>query len=131
MSELFVGTPPLGIVALPEDGRLVAAAAGVRLLSIDLGTVVDKASLMDVLVQELELPGYFGRNWDALLEVLTDEDIVGDRAALVLSGLAALAARAPGVADTLGEVMVAAQEDSAATGRSLWLVDADQEPVTG
>lgn len=131
MSELFAGAPPLGIVALPQDGRLVAAAAGVRLLSVDLGTVVDKASLMDVLVRELELPGYFGRNWDALLDVLTDEDIVGDRAALVLSGLTALAGRAPGVADTLGEVMAAAQEDSAATGRSLWLVDADQEPVTG
>lgn len=41
-------------------------------LTLDLDGVTDKAALMDRCARDLELPGYFGRNWDALADVLSD-----------------------------------------------------------
>ncbi|MFD3842068.1 barstar family protein [Streptomyces sp. NPDC058642] len=52
--------------------------------TLDLDGVTDKASLMERCARDLRLPDYFGRNWDALADVLSDpglwpEDTVGDR----------------------------------------------------
>jgi hypothetical protein len=43
-----------------------------HVLTLDLDGVTDKASLMDRCVRDLELPDWFGRNWDALADSLTD-----------------------------------------------------------
>ncbi|GKQ40131.1 barstar family protein [Streptomyces sp. A012304] len=43
-----------------------------QVLTLDLDGVKDKASLMDRCVRDLELPDWFGRNWDALADSLTD-----------------------------------------------------------
>ncbi|MFH8801504.1 barstar family protein [Streptomyces sp. NPDC017936] len=43
-----------------------------RVLTLDLDGVADKADLMDRCVRDLELPDWFGRNWDALADSLTD-----------------------------------------------------------
>ncbi|MGW7208598.1 barstar family protein [Streptomyces sp. NPDC054837] len=56
--------------------------------TLDLDGVTDKASLMERCVRDLRLPDYFGRNWDALADVLSDpglwpEDTVGDRFVVV------------------------------------------------
>jgi RNAse (barnase) inhibitor barstar len=45
------------------DGQLVVSIPA---------TVATKKELFDVLVTALPLPDYFGRNWDALSDVLTD-----------------------------------------------------------
>ncbi|MEU9480100.1 barstar family protein [Streptomyces sp. NPDC048191] len=51
---------------MSEDltGRFVVA--------LDLGGVTDKAGLMDRAARALELPDWFGRNWDALADSLSD-----------------------------------------------------------
>ncbi|MGW6059125.1 barstar family protein [Streptomyces sp. NPDC055189] len=47
-------------------------AAGLSTVSLDLGGVSDKAAFMDRCALALGLPDWFGRNWDALADSLTD-----------------------------------------------------------
>ncbi|MFE0676813.1 barstar family protein [Streptomyces sp. NPDC058867] len=42
------------------------------LVTLDLDGVTDKAGLMDRCRRDLGLPDWFGRNWDALADVLSD-----------------------------------------------------------
>jgi hypothetical protein len=44
-------------------------------LTLDLDGVTDKAGLMDRCARDLGLPGWFGRNWDALADVLSDPGV--------------------------------------------------------
>ncbi|MER5889089.1 barstar family protein [Streptomyces sp. NPDC001941] len=39
---------------------------------LDLSGVADKAAFMERCASALDLPGWFGRNWDALADSLTD-----------------------------------------------------------
>ncbi|MEU3414294.1 MULTISPECIES: barstar family protein [unclassified Streptomyces] len=59
---------------MSEDptGRLVVA--------LDLDGVTDKAGLMDRAARALALPGWFGRNWDALADSLSDHTVWPDGA---------------------------------------------------
>ncbi|MEV6115490.1 barstar family protein [Streptomyces sp. NPDC052109] len=41
-------------------------------VALDLDGVTDKAGLMDRAARALELPDWFGRNWDALADSLSD-----------------------------------------------------------
>lgn len=41
-------------------------------VTLDLDGVTDKAGLMDRCARDLRLPDWFGRNWDALADVLSD-----------------------------------------------------------
>ncbi|MCB5165286.1 barstar family protein [Streptomyces bambusae] len=52
----------------------VAAArqSGRAVVVLDLDGVRTKAALMERCARTLELPEWFGRNWDALADVLTD-----------------------------------------------------------
>ncbi|MEU2716419.1 barstar family protein [Streptomyces sp. NPDC007205] len=53
----------------PTDltGRLV--------VTLDLGGVTDKAGLMERAARALTLPDWFGRNWDALVDSLSDHTV--------------------------------------------------------
>ncbi|MEU6816402.1 barstar family protein [Streptomyces sp. NPDC046860] len=44
-------------------------------VTLDLGGVHDKAGLMDRAARALDLPDWFGRNWDALLDSLSDTTV--------------------------------------------------------
>ncbi|MER5213797.1 barstar family protein [Streptomyces sp. NPDC002838] len=46
-----------------------------RVVTLDLDGVTDKADLMDRCVRALALPDWFGRNWDALADSLTDHTV--------------------------------------------------------
>ncbi|KMS92867.1 MULTISPECIES: barstar family protein [Streptomyces] len=54
---------------MSEDltGRIVVA--------LDLDGVTDKAGLMDRAARALSLPDWFGRNWDALADSLSDPSV--------------------------------------------------------
>jgi barstar (barnase inhibitor) len=45
------------------------------LVTLDLDGVADKAAFMERVVHALELPDWFGRNWDALADSLTDHTV--------------------------------------------------------
>ncbi|NBE54400.1 barstar family protein [Streptomyces boluensis] len=53
---------------------LLDAARTARLPTavLALGGVTDKAAFMERCARDLDLPGWFGRNWDALADSLTD-----------------------------------------------------------
>jgi hypothetical protein len=70
------------------------------LVTLDLAGILDKAGLMDRSARALELPDWFGRNWDALADSLADPSVwppqTADRALLVLvTGWRAYARRQP------------------------------------
>ncbi|WP_033321810.1 barstar family protein [Streptomyces yerevanensis] len=44
-------------------------------VTLDLAGVADKAGFMERCVRALELPDWFGRNWDALADSLTDRSV--------------------------------------------------------
>ncbi|MFF4508591.1 barstar family protein [Streptomyces sp. NPDC001401] len=50
-------------------------------VTLDLDGVSDKAGLMDRCARDLRLPDYFGRNWDALADVLSDPGVWPEDAA--------------------------------------------------
>ncbi len=50
----------------------VLAAGGWIHVELDLTGVTAKPAFMDRCVRALELPGHFGRNWDALADCLGD-----------------------------------------------------------
>lgn len=49
-----------------------SAAAGCNVYRIDLGLVTDALSLHKVLARALHFPEWYGRNWDALADSLSD-----------------------------------------------------------
>ncbi|MFG2881013.1 barstar family protein [Streptomyces sp. NPDC048297] len=49
-------------------------------VTLDLVDVTDKAGLMDRVASALALPDWFGRNWDALVDSLSDHTVWPERA---------------------------------------------------
>ena len=79
----------------------------VRLAHLDPEALADLRLLHARLARDLAFPDYYGENWDALADVLTDDDVFGDVIAFVVvvaDGARALAA-APGHLDRLAEVV--------------------------
>lgn len=52
-----------------------------HVVTLDLDGVRDKAGLMDRCARDLTLPDWFGRNWDALADVLSDPGVWPEEAA--------------------------------------------------
>jgi RNAse (barnase) inhibitor barstar len=46
-----------------------------HVVTLDLDGVTDKAGLMDRCARALQLPDWFGRNWDALADSLSDHTV--------------------------------------------------------
>ena len=74
-AELLTNAGEAGIFTRPADGDAVddaAERAGMARWSVDLSGVRAKAALLDAIAKQLELPDWFGGNWDALNDSLTD-----------------------------------------------------------
>ncbi|WP_436736011.1 barstar family protein [Streptomyces sp. BBFR102] len=105
--------------ARPADPvtRAVAAAreAGQPCAVLDLTGVGEKAGFLDACAEQLGLPVWFGRNWDALADLLGDPGSLplADGGVLVVRGWRQLAAASPGDWGTARAVL----EDSAAGAR--------------
>jgi hypothetical protein len=77
LERLLAGDRPPGLYRLSADMdlermRLAAKARGWRVFHLDGRRVVDKASFLLAAAKSLEFPTYFGHNWDAFEELLTD-----------------------------------------------------------
>jgi hypothetical protein len=90
-----------GLYRLNGEGASAAVSALCRIRRIDLicisgERVRTKDRFLAVLAQALELPRWFGMNWDALADSLTDFPWQQDSThVLLLSGFAAFARNAP------------------------------------
>ena len=79
--------------------KVMAEAAGWRCIDLDTATVVDKAGMLDAAAKTFGFPAYFGRNFDAFADSLTE--VRGESGVLVLwdgwAGLAELNAHTTGL----------------------------------
>src|SRR4249920_1402761 len=94
-----------GPCATRQPAAALAAAAGSKgygVYPVDLAGITDKAALMECLQSALHFPEWFGHNWDALEDCVTDmswSDHVGY--ALLIRGGGALRREQKPLFDTL------------------------------
>jgi len=90
-------------------GRAALEAAGIRVASLDGASLTDKQDLMSGLAGALELPDWFGGNWDALDESLRDLSwLEAAGHVVVIEGGEVLWRRQPDLAGTLVSVWTGA-----------------------
>ena len=77
---------------------------GVEGIWVDRAPVFDKATLLHALYQALQLPAWFGFNWDALADTLSADDDLTPRA-LVFHDFALLEDRDPDTARIFLEIV--------------------------
>lgn len=63
-----------GVLSKEEEKmlRTDTIQRGYSLIVVDLGSIRTREDLIDKLAQALQFPKYFGRNWDAFLDLVTD-----------------------------------------------------------
>lgn len=101
----------------PADVAAAAGGAAWRFVQLDTSTTGDKAAVLDRAQAAFALPAWFGRNWDALADALSD--VTDDRGVLVLwTGSGSLRSADPATASMLLDVLTerAADRDPRAGG---------------
>ncbi|CAM3175703.1 barstar family protein [Deinococcus saxicola] len=126
MIQVFDQSPE-GIQKAPHDPRILAAGYQVALREVAFSDVHDKDSLMLAMLRGLALTDNFGRNWDALYDVLTDPEARPARLGLLLCDFEHFRKRHPRLSGDLERVMLDAQRDAAGQGRQLWLLAEELE----
>jgi RNAse (barnase) inhibitor barstar len=75
-SALLPRADAAGVVHLPQEGvgpiHAAAKALGYSCVEVDLAEVQDKEGLLTALAKALAFPPWFGHNWDALEDSLSD-----------------------------------------------------------
>lgn len=107
----------------PKDLITALEQAGYFATLVDRAPVFSKETLLHALYQACEMPAYFGFNWDALLEVLSDWEWKEARGyVLVFQHFDTLQGRAPETAQIFLEIVREAHE-----GRNtpLWLIQCE------
>ncbi|MGL6290105.1 MAG: barstar family protein [Silanimonas sp.] len=102
-----------------ERSWIVEAAEGLRfdVVRIALDDCVGKAEALERIAAALDLPVWFGHNWDALDEALSDLAASSPRGMLlVMTGLSSWATAAPDELDTLLEMLDEVALDAAEAG---------------
>lgn len=104
------GKPLLDIDGPPEAPEAAARALGFFCVRIDGGSVPDGAALLARLARELQFPDYFGANWDALQDCLTDlpDWLPASGYLLVFTEAGALCRRRPGELAAFKDVLASA-----------------------
>lgn len=120
LPALLEGSFPPGVyrwsperpTAAMADALSWAASAGWRGAALELADVRDKATLLDRCAADLEVPEWFGRNWDALADCLTDLSWWQDARGYLLltSGWPAFQDTTPKDAATAAEILAAAAD---------------------
>lgn len=64
------------LICTPEQLRSSAAAAGLRLIEVDLKGVKGKQNFIATLARTAQFPAEFGLNWDALADALCDVQLL-------------------------------------------------------
>lgn len=129
MINVFAAAPE-GIQPAPHEVKMLAAGHQVSVREVDLGGVRDKEGLMLAFLSGLGLTQTFGRNWDALYDVLTDAEQRPAHFALVLRDYERFSKRAHKLEEELRGVLLDAQQEAAAQGRKLWLLAEEPERDT-
>ncbi|MFI9357897.1 barstar family protein [Streptomyces lydicus] len=137
MAVLDGSTPP-GVLTWPADRPVADALAAARDAGwtgavLELADVADKAAFMERCARALRLPEWFGRNWDALADCLTDLSwCPADRGRLlVVTGWQGYAAAAPDEWSVVESVLADAVGHWRGTGTGLAVIMARGRPRKG
>jgi RNAse (barnase) inhibitor barstar len=113
---------PGGVVeagASADLDAIAADAAGRGALVARLAGPASKEELLDMLARELAFPAWFGRNWDALDELLRYPEPPDDRPILIVwDDVDRLESIDPDSASTAHDIFVSAAEERSAAGAS-------------
>jgi RNAse (barnase) inhibitor barstar len=104
---------PIAVRALRDE----LSTAGWTMCLVDGAAMTDRASMFDDFAAACDFPGWFGRNWDAFADCLSDLSWLPERPVAVCwqrSGV--FAARNPEIWRMAGEVIDTAIEDREAAG---------------
>jgi hypothetical protein len=103
-----------------EDILEATRGSRLRIVRVGMGGVADKGTLMRTVSAALGFPAWFGANWDALEDCLTDLSWTGaDGHVLLLEGVSALPAEENGI---FQDVLRAAAADWAGRGHPFFAV---------
>lgn len=98
------------------------------LVRIDLDSVSDKERLLEQLSSVLAFPSWFGHNWDALEDCLTDLSWrAGHRRVLLIEGFQNLRARRPDDFGVLIDILASSAQYWSERGRPFFAVFLDGE----
>lgn len=120
----------------PRNARVLAEAvrkSGLKLVRIELKGVHEKPTLLEAIASALDFPEWFGGNWDALEDCLTDMSWNKARGyVVVLEHSAELIKRAPAEFAAAREVFKSAAVYWAGQGKPFWtLFGGVDGPVPG
>ena len=68
----------------PDEIEQAAAAAGLTVIRIDLKRLASKAGFLGRAARALNFPDWFGKNWDALNDCLTDLSWLDGRGLVII-----------------------------------------------
>jgi len=127
MAVLDPGGEPVREIAISRsDADLLCAAAGERGSSAaqaDLTACFDKETFLARVAEALEFPDWFGRNWDAFFDCLTDLSwLPAGGHVLVLLNTNEMRRDAPEAFDTAKSIMQEAAAIWAKRGQSLRVI---------
>ena len=101
-----------------DDVRREVAAAGWDFVLLDTTDVHDKAGFLDVCATAFDLPRWFGRNWDALADSLSDRS-TGEPEVVLWTGVEHLLEHDHDTVDVALQIFA---EDSSNSGQLRFLV---------
>lgn len=127
-ASLLAGTTSAGVFswrgAAGHDLAQEARAAGWRVLALDTRAIASTADFWDAVARSWELPAGFGRDLDALFDVLAD--LTSVPTVLVWDGLVRLSDVDPVEASAVVEVL----RDATGQARAFAVVVRDDLPVS-
>jgi len=112
------------LVRSSEEVERAATDAGLSVFRIDVGHAHDKKNFLDGVAQALRFPSWFGKNWDALTDCLTDLDWLSTTTGYVLvfeNGDRFCSSSNPDF-ETAKAVLSAAAEYWKVEGRPFWVL---------
>ncbi len=97
--------------------------AGWQCAYLDGRIIYDKASLLNRCASALRFPDYFGHNWDALDECITEPDLIqGDGLVLVYDHAAVLFANSPRDWNIFYDIVTSAIEYWSKEGKYVYFI---------
>ena len=106
-----------------DEVQRAATASGLEFVRIDLSAARSKSAWMNQFAMALHFPDWFGHNWDALTDALTELDwLQGRGLVLVLASDGALLATASDDHATACAILRDAAKYWAQDGRAFWVL---------
>ena len=104
----------------PEEVERAARDAGLGIFRIDMGNAGSKEDFLAYIAEKLQFPNWFGRNWDALNDCLTDPTKTGH--VLIFQNCENFATRHRRDFESAIAVFVAAADYWRSQGQPFWVL---------